>query len=346
MSGEVGIVYVDDYLLHRVDYHPERKERLEATISLLEKEKVLSKLLKIVPRKATAEEITRVHSPEYLQIIEKSSARGETHLDADTYLNQYTYDVALLAAGGGLEALDRVMSQQGQVFVLARPPGHHAEYQAGMGFCIFNNIAIAAETAKTKYGLKRILIVDWDVHHGNGTQNAFYEDPNVLFFSIHQSPGYPGSGRLREIGREEGKGYTVNFPIYPGCSDADYQEVFSEILLPIARKFKPELVLISAGQDAHINDPLASMRLTLAGYRWMTKQLKQIATENCAGRTILFLEGGYDLKALSESILVVLDELAGWGIELGRGELSPASELSAVRERISTLKEILTPAWF
>lgn len=343
----MGIVYADDYLLHGTDYHPERKERLEATISLLEKEKVLSKLLKISPRKATAEEITRGHSLEYLQMIEKSSDVGETHLDADTYLNQYTYEVALLAAGGGLEALTRVMlSQEGQVFVLARPPGHHAEHQAGMGFCIFNNIAIAAEAAKIKYGLKRILIVDWDVHHGNGTQNTFYEDPNVLFFSVHQSPGYPGSGRLKEIGREEGKGYTINFPMYPGCSDADYQEVFSEILLPVAHKFKPELVLISAGFDAHLNDPLASMRLTLAGYRWMTKQLKQVAAENCAGRMVLFLEGGYDLKALSESILVVLDELAGWGIDLGREELSPASELGAVRERIATLEEILTPAWF
>ncbi len=342
----MGIVYADDYLLHGTDYHPERKERLEATISLLEKEKVLSKLLKISPRKATAEEITRGHSLEYLQMIEKSSDVGETHLDADTYLNQYTYDVALLAAGGGLEALDRVMSKQGQVFVLARPPGHHAEYQAGMGFCIFNNIAIAAETAKIKYGLKRILIVDWDVHHGNGTQNAFYEDPSVLFFSIHQSPGYPSSGSLREIGQEKGRGYTINFPISPGCSDTDYQEVFSEILLPVARKFKPELVLISAGQDAHTNDPLASMRLTLAGYRWMTKQLKKIATENCAGRIVLFLEGGYDLKALSESILVVLDELAGWGIDLGREKPNPASDLNSVKERIVTLKKILTPIWF
>ncbi len=345
MTKQVGIAYHDDYLLHKTNYHPERKERLEEVIHLLKKEKVYNRLTKILPRKATIEEVARVHKEEYINMVNKACSSGRTSLDMDTYLNKYTYNVALLAVGGGLEALDSVCSRQEPAFVLCRPPGHHAEPHMGMGFCIFNNIAIAAQTAKEKYGVERILIVDWDVHHGNGTQTTFIKDPTVLFFSIHQSPAFPGTGDLREIGVEEGIGFTVNVPMDPGQTDEDYKMVFENVLLPIAEKFKPQLVLISAGQDAHIRDPLASMRLSLSAYRWMTKQVLNISKKYCDGKILFFLEGGYDLVALSEAVLVIIDELAGFEIDLGREDLNSSYDLKIVKEKILEIKKQISPIW-
>lgn len=345
MSDKVGIVYHKDFLLHEASYHPERKERLETTMSLLRREGVLDRLARIEPREATEAEVARVHSEEYISSVREAWDSGRAYLDMDTYLNPYTYKVALKAAGAGLEALKWVMEEEGKVFVLARPPGHHAEPEQGMGFCIFNNIAIAAEAARADYGLERILIVDWDVHHGNGTQRSFYSDPGVLFFSVHQSPAYPGTGSIREIGEGRGKGYTINFPMGPGCSDEDYRYAFEGILKPVAEQFKPQLILVSAGQDAHVQDPLAGMSLTLAGFRWMTRFVKDMADRFCQGKTLLFLEGGYDLRGLSESILVILDELAGWDVDLGGEHRNGPRDKDAVEGKILQLQQLLAPYW-
>lgn len=345
MSDKVGIVYHKDFLLHETSHHPERKERLETTMNLLRREGVLDKLNHIEPRKATEAEVARVHTEGYICSVSEAWDSGRAYLDMDTYLNQYTYDVALKAAGGGLEALKWVMAEKGKVFSLARPPGHHAEPDQGMGFCIFNNIAIAAEAARADYGLERILIVDWDVHHGNGTQRSFYNDPGVLFFSIHQSPAYPGTGAIQEIGAGQGKGYTINFPMGPGSSDEDYRIALEGILKPVAEQFKPQLILVSAGQDAHVQDPLAGMSLTLAGYRWMTQFIKDLSDRHCDGKALFFLEGGYDLRALAESILVILDELAGWDIDLGGEHRNGPRDKDVVEAKILKLQKLLAPYW-
>ena len=345
MTKKVGIVYDPVFLLHETGFHPERKERLEATINLLRREGVLDKLARIEPRPATEEEIARVHDLGYIHSVQQAWDSGRGYLDMDTYLNQHTYDVALKAAGGGLEALDWVMKEGEKVFLLVRPPGHHAEQNRGMGFCIFNNIAVAAEAARAVYGLERILIVDWDVHHGNGTQDSFYDDPGVLFFSVHQSPAYPGTGSLGETGTGKGKGYTINVPLGPGSTDEDYRLAFEKVLKPVAEQFKPQLLLVSAGQDAHTLDPLAGMSLTLAGYRWMTAFLKDIADRHCGGKMLLFLEGGYDLKGLSEAVLVVLDELAGWEKDLGREPLTAPRDPKGVEKKIAQLQQFLAGTW-
>ena len=347
MTKKIGIVYDPDYLLHGNAYHPERKERLEAIMTLLRREGVLDKLSHIDPRPATEEEVALIHDKSYIRLVRDAWASGRSYLDMDTYLNQHTYEVALKAVGGGLEALDWVMNEgEGEkAFVLARPPGHHAVPNQGMGFCIFNSIAIAAEAARAKYGLERVLIVDWDVHHGNGTHDAFWGDPGVLFFSVHQYPAFPGTGDLREIGGGEGKGYTINIPLPPGCTDEDYLPVFEEILEPVVEQFKPQIILVSAGQDAHLQDPLAGMSLDLAGYRWMAAFLKGLAEKHCQGKMLLFLEGGYDLKSLSEAVLVVLDEFAGWGIDLGREPLEAPRHQQVVGQRVKMLQQLLSNTW-
>jgi acetoin utilization deacetylase AcuC-like enzyme len=209
----------------------------------------------------------------------------------------------LLAVGGALQAVDQVVDRRVRnAFVALRPPGHHAERDRAMGFCLFNNVAIAARYAQQQYGLKRVLIVDWDVHHGNGTQHAFEDDPSVLFFSTHQYPFYPGTGRASERGNGPGLGYTVNVPLAAGCGDQEYIEVFEKILYPAAQAFRPDLVLISAGFDAHREDPLAGMLVTEGGYERMTTIVREIAEQCCAGRLVSLLEGGYNLEALARSV--------------------------------------------
>ncbi len=346
MSRQAGIVYHDDYLLHGIDCHPERKERLEAVIRLLAKEGLLAELVTVEPQPASAEEIAAVHDPAYIDMIQKACSAGIRRLDADTYLNRHTYATALLAAGGGLKALDLVLQGEGPFFVLARPPGHHAVPGAGMGFCIFNNIALAAKIALSKYKLEKILIVDWDVHHGNGIESIFYDDPSVLYFSVHQSPAFPGTGDVRALGQGFGRGFNINCPLPPGLTDGDYARLFLEILLPVACRFKPQLILVSAGQDAHRRDPLAGMNLTLAAYRWMAGRLMELAAAYCPGRLLFFLEGGYNLQALAESVFVILDELTGFGSSLGREGLEEEADTAGGAKRIGALKELLAPYWF
>jgi acetoin utilization deacetylase AcuC-like enzyme len=263
-------------------------------------------------------------NPRYVAGVREFAARGGGYLDADTVVQPDSVDVAALAAGAGIAAVDAALDGSvARGFVLARPPGHHATPQRGMGFCIFNTIAVAAAHALER-GLSRVMIIDWDVHHGNGTQDAFYDSDQVLFVSLHQSPLYPGSGAASERGAGRGSGYTINAPLRAGGGDEIYQTVFEEVVAPAATAYQPELVLVSAGFDAHAADPLANMRVTEAGFAAMARSAREIAEAHAGGRLIAFLEGGYDPPALARSVaatLAVLDnadsaaELTNYGAD-------------------------------
>ena len=267
-------------------------------------------------READQDELALNHSPDYIKRIASTSGKDTTFLDPDTSTNAFSWEAAIKAVGSLLNLVDGVMSggvRNGAALV--RPPGHHAEYDRAMGFCLFNNIAIAARYALTKYNLDRIAIVDWDLHHGNGTQHAFYDDPRVLFFSTHQYPYYPGSGSIGQVGEGDGKGYTVNVPFVGGAGDKEYAITFYNIALPILREYRPELILVSAGFDAHRKDPLGGMELTKRGYDFMTKALMHVADECCSGKLVATLEGGYNLDALRDSVDLMLTAMATYNSE-------------------------------
>jgi acetoin utilization deacetylase AcuC-like enzyme len=262
----------------------------------------------VAPRAASREQLARVHTAEHLRRIGET-AGASVALDPDTYTSPDTYEVALLSAGAAVDAVERVLGGKHQrAFALSRPPGHHAERERAMGFCFYNNVAVAAAHARAA-GIGRVAIVDYDVHHGNGTQLIFESDPSVLYVSTHQYPYYPGTGAAREIGYGAGAGRTVNLPLEVGATDEDYHVVFDEVVLPVVRQFKPELLFVSAGFDAHERDPLGGMRVTTAGYVAMTAALRQVAEEICGGRLVLVTEGGYDLRALTECLRGVVDVL-------------------------------------
>jgi acetoin utilization deacetylase AcuC-like enzyme len=303
--GKTGLVYHPAYLEHDMGMgHPESPNRLRAIMQQLEQSGTLAQLTRIEPRMAEDEWITRVHTAAYLASLKQHApASGRVSLDPDTSMSPGSLTAAYLATGGALAAVDAIMTKQvDHVFCAVRPPGHHAEATRAMGFCLLNNVAIAARYAQKKHGLSRVLIVDWDVHHGNGTQHSFEDDPSVLFFSTHQFPHYPGTGRESERGRGAGEGYTINVPMEAGEGDDEYRAIFHKVLVPAAEQFKPELVIISAGFDAHKDDPLASMGLTEAGYAELTGIVAGIAKKYAQGRILSSLEGGYNLTALAASV--------------------------------------------
>jgi len=305
-----GYVFHPIYLEHTIPSHPERKERLQRIMRSLESSGTLARLAPIEATPLDAELLSTMHDPNYIKRVEMVAESGGGMLDPDTYVNPRSYKAALMAVGGLINAVEAVLlGQVDNAFALVRPPGHHALRDQGMGFCLFNNVALAAQYAIEKHCLSRILIADFDVHHGNGTQDAFYERADVLYFSTHQYPHYPGTGHWRERGQREGEGYTVNVPLPYGVGDEGYAQAFEEILLPLARRYNPQLILVSAGYDAHWADPLAGMRLSTAGFHRLTTALVSLAEELCQGRLVLTLEGGYDLSALSHSVLATFAAL-------------------------------------
>ena len=289
--------------------HPERVERFEVM------QVVASEFRKgggnvVEPRRVTDAEITRVHDADYLSLIRETAGRA-TMLDPDTFTSPETYDVACLAAGAAVTGVDHVLEETGRrALALVRPPGHHAERNRAMGFCFFNSIAIAASHARSR-GLAKVAIDDYDVHHGNGTQWSFFDDPSVLFISSHQFPYYPGTGAADEIGNGAGKGFTVNLPLAAGATDADYDLAYTRTAIPILEQFGPELILISAGFDAYMDDPLGGMRLTAPYFGRLTAAVTRVADKCCSGRLVAITEGGYDLKGLADSLREVIRALNG-----------------------------------
>jgi acetoin utilization deacetylase AcuC-like enzyme len=263
------------------------------------------------PRGVRDEELLRVHDADYLSLVRETAGRAVA-LDPDTYTSPATYEVARLAAGAAVSGVDHVLDEGrgARAIATVRPPGHHAERNRAMGFCLFNNVGVAAAHARAR-GLARVAVVDYDVHHGNGTQWSFYDDPSVLFISSHQYPFYPGTGAAGDIGTDKGRGFTVNLPLAAGATDADYELVFTRIALPVLRAFEPELILVSAGFDAHMDDPLAGMRLTSAYYGRLTAAIASVADECCAGRLVAVTEGGYNLQALAASLRAATRALTG-----------------------------------
>ncbi|HUX48199.1 MAG TPA: histone deacetylase, partial [Dehalococcoidia bacterium] len=309
---KAGLVYDPIYLEHDTGDHVENARRLVTAMSYLEETGTKEKLIMLSPRPALLEELEMIHAPEYISYVKSKAEEGGGWLDPDTVMSPRSYEAALYAAGGLLVAVEEVMKGEvDNAFALVRPPGHHAIYDRAMGFCIFNNMAVAAKFALSRFNLKRVLIADFDVHHGNGTQDAFYADPKVLYFSTHQYPFYPGTGWMDETGTGEGEGTTVNFPMAAGWSDEEYLRAFNEGLVPVARRFQPQLILVSAGFDAHWADHLAMMRVSVKAFAQMAMILKNLAAELCQGRLIFTLEGGYNLRVVSSSIKAIFDVLLG-----------------------------------
>jgi acetoin utilization deacetylase AcuC-like enzyme len=337
---KTGIVKDPVYMEHiRGVPHVESPQRLEVIYQMLE-DHFAGRLDCICPRPATQEELGYIHTPEHIKKIAFTAGKSYCSLDPDTQTSAKSYDAALLAAGGCFALIDALTC--GQIdngFALVRPPGHHAEGNRAMGFCLFNNVALAAEYARRRQGMERILIVDWDLHHGNGTQHAFWDDKRVLYFSTHQYPYYPGTGALGEVGGKSSYGYTVNCPLSSGYQDEDFAQILERILTPISRQFNPDLILVSAGFDTYYEDPLGAMLVTPNGFARMTRILMKLAEEVCGGRLLLALEGGYHLEGLNLSVMAVLKELLGETILCSQEQLlDPRPDLPIVQKVWSVQK--------
>ncbi len=307
--GEVLLIASERFAAHRPPPgHPERVDRSRVMTAVAadwtERGGQVAE-----PSKASTDALSRVHAPEYIESIVSTTGRS-VRLDPDTYASPESEDVARHAAGAAIAAVDHVLDSGRRAIAFVRPPGHHAEQTRAMGFCLYNNIAVAAAHARSR-GLARVAIVDYDVHHGNGTQWAFYDDPNVLFVSLHQYPFYPGTGAAEDVGSASGTGFTVNIPLEAGSGDADYALIFDRVVLPVLESYGPDAVLISAGFDAHARDPLGGMLVSTAGHSNMTQRLRDFADRRCEGRLVGVTEGGYDLEALEACLRETLEVFAG-----------------------------------
>jgi acetoin utilization deacetylase AcuC-like enzyme len=316
--------------------HVEQAARLTAVEAAIDAGGLRADLAELAPQPASEQQILAVHQPGLLAAVRSTTTYARARLDADTYTTAGSYDAALLAAGAAIRAVEAVVSgEAANAFALVRPPGHHATPTRPMGFCLFNNIAIAARHALDALGVQRVAIVDYDVHHGNGTQDCFYDDGQVLFCSTHAWPLYPGTGAAREAGEEAGYGLTLNLPLPHGTGDEGFARCYDELILPAVRSFGPQLILVSAGYDAHWADPLGPLALSVAGYAALTQRLVALSKELCDGRIVLVLEGGYNLQALGASVVAALRVLLGRNP--GPDPLGPADRgepnLSALIER-------------
>jgi acetoin utilization deacetylase AcuC-like enzyme len=310
--NRTGIVTDPLYIKHDPGPgHPESPDRLRSVYSLIEQEGLADDTQAIAARPASQAEICRVHAPEYYKRILDSEGQS-VMLDPDTATSADSYQAALLAAGG-TEVLVELVGQ-GQLdngYALVRPPGHHAEQARAMGFCLFNNVAIAAEHAIAACKMDKVLIVDWDLHHGNGTMHSFYDRPEVLYFSTHQYPYYPGTGALEDVGVGQAEGGTVNVPLVPGMGDQEFRAIFNQVLAPVVTSFSPDMILVSTGFDTYRRDPLGGMKMTAEGYGALTWDLMQMAKHSCAGKLVFTLEGGYHLDGLSRGIVYCINALIG-----------------------------------
>lgn len=307
-----AVIYSPDFLLHDTGPHPECPSRVSAIKPALEKIETISW---VEPREAQPSDILRCHTEDHYEMVLRACDLTKSHrrvgLDPDTIVSAGSLRAALLGSGGTLTAIDAVMNKDvHNAFVLVRPPGHHATPDRAMGFCLFNNVAIGARYIQEKHNLERVLIVDWDVHHGNGTQDIFYAEPSVFYYSLHQFPHYPGTGSRFETGTGTGKGYTLNVPLPGGTSAVDHLTAFREGFTNILARFKPDFILISAGFDAHIFDPLGDLNLEDEDFVTMTRDVKRLADEYCNGRIVSLLEGGYNLQTLPATVASHLKVLA------------------------------------
>jgi acetoin utilization deacetylase AcuC-like enzyme len=337
-----ALVYSEEYLEHKPGWgHPERPERLKAIVDALRLAKLWeTPSVKVVkPKPAKREDIELVHEPSYIEFVERLS-KSERPLDGDTPVRKNTYELALLAAGGTIDAGRAVLLENvSNAFALVRPPGHHAFRARGGGFCYFNNLAVMIGCLKREFRLRRIFVLDFDAHNGNGTQDIFYDDPSVLCMSLHQDPLtlYPGTGFIDEVGSGEGEGYTVNVPMAPGSGDAEYTSAMEEIFVPLTEQFKPELFAVSAGFDAHAEDPLTQLRLSTLAYGWLTRFVMEQAERVCKGRAVFVLEGGYALDALAGGAVNI--------VKVMTGEKIPVSVKPRRPSVIDELKRVLANYW-
>ncbi|MEP7292383.1 MAG: histone deacetylase [Chloroflexota bacterium] len=333
------------YVEHDYPGHPEHAGRIRAVWQRLDESGLSARMQQVEAQPATDEQILTVHTKDYLELLKRLNLLETTKLlDINTYVGPHVLDIARLSAGGVVDAVDAVMRGAAENGLAAvRPPGHHAIADYGLGFCLLGNIAIGARYAQQHYGIERVLIVDYDVHHGNGTEAMFYDDPSVLFISTHQYPLYPGTGAVTDVGAGAGVGYTLNVPLPAFCGDANYARIFEQIVWKAAERFQPQLILVSAGFDAHWTDPLAGMKLTLNGYAHLSSELKRMAEQFCDGKIVFVMEGGYDLDALSYGMCNLARVLLGDAPTdlLGLAPNRRAEpEISGLLERIKALHQL------
>lgn len=341
-----GILRHDAFLNHSAaGYHPEQPQRLSAIYRELDHRDIMPRCASVSAREATKEEILRVHTPEYVDKLEKLLPESRGHLDLDTFFSPGTWRAALLAAGGTVQLTKDIIEgtlDNGVAFV--RPPGHHATPDRSMGFCILNNIALAAQAA-LNHGVERVAIIDWDLHHGNGTQDAFYESDKVLYLSTHMFPFFPGTGHYTEIGEGKGTGFNVNLPFPPRSDMAEFSAGFGKILLPILKQYHPQLILVSCGFDAHISDPIGALKLATVDFRRLNGWVMEAAEDLCDSRLALVLEGGYDLRSLGEVSASLVEDLLQGGPRYLTPEKAKTDPSPMVARMIEDLSRLLSGSW-